>query len=289
MNTRGKKIDIYLADGNPTGIRHAQIVGWTGQALAVMRNRLADLRKWPESSKPGIYFLFSQQDDLYQFRVYIGEAENVFERLLQHLESKEFWSEVILFTNKDENLTKSHVKYLESRLIDLANNSGRYKIENNNRPSSTSLPRGDRDVMEDFIESVRILLGTLGHPILEPTVTKAKFEEQTNSILGREVYFNTPQFKAKGLLNNTGLVVLAGTTINQNIAQSIPTNAQKIREELLNEKIITKDSGNFIFKKPYQFPSPSLAAAVICGYSINGRVCWKDMNGNSIKDIEEKI
>lgn len=289
MSTRGKSIRIYLADGNPTGIRHAEIVGWTGQALAVMRNRLGELRNWSEAAKPGIYFLFSQQDNLYKFQVYIGEAENVFERLLQHLDSKEFWNEAVLFTNKDENLTKSHVKYLESRLIDLANNSGRYQIENSNKPSIASLPRGDRDAMEDFIEGVRTLLGTLGHPILEAIFTKSTFEDQTNPILGREVYFNTPQFNAKGLLNDTGLVVLAGSTSNENMAQSIPLRAQKIREELQNEKAIIKENGNFIFKKPYQFSSPSLAAAVISGYSINGRVCWKDVTGISIKEIEEKI
>ena len=75
-------------------------------------------------------------------------------------------------------------------------------------------------------------------------MTKSTFEDQTNPILGREVYFNTPQFNAKGLLNDTGLVVLAGSTINENMAQSIPLRAQKseknckMRRQLLKKMAI---------------------------------------------------
>ncbi|MGB1700835.1 MAG: GIY-YIG nuclease family protein, partial [Nannocystaceae bacterium] len=33
MSAPGKTVRIYLADGSPTGIRHAEVVNWTGQAL----------------------------------------------------------------------------------------------------------------------------------------------------------------------------------------------------------------------------------------------------------------
>ncbi|MEC8884459.1 MAG: DUF4357 domain-containing protein, partial [Bacteroidota bacterium] len=35
------------------------------------------------------------------------------------------------------------------------------------------------------------------------------------------------------------------------------------------------------------FSSPSAAAAVILGYSVNGRNVWKNENGKSIKEIEQ--
>lgn len=38
-----------------------------------------------------------RQDEDGTNQVYIGEAENVFERLNQHLSSKEFWTECIVF------------------------------------------------------------------------------------------------------------------------------------------------------------------------------------------------
>ena len=37
----GKTIRIYLADGTATGIRHAELVNWTGQAIVCPRGRLA--------------------------------------------------------------------------------------------------------------------------------------------------------------------------------------------------------------------------------------------------------
>ena len=54
----GKSIRVYLADSTVTGIRYAELVNWTGHALACPRNRLNELKVWPEVSKPGVYFLF---------------------------------------------------------------------------------------------------------------------------------------------------------------------------------------------------------------------------------------
>jgi hypothetical protein len=58
---------------------------------------------------------------------YIGESENVRKRLKQHLE-KEFWVEAIAFVSKDEDLTGSHTRYLEGRLIEEATKAGRFEL-----------------------------------------------------------------------------------------------------------------------------------------------------------------
>ena len=50
-----------------------------------------------------------------------------------HIANKDFWNEVIIIVSKDENLTKSHVRHLESRLIQIANAVKRYKIDNYNQ------------------------------------------------------------------------------------------------------------------------------------------------------------
>ena len=42
-----------------------------------------------------------------------------------------------------------------------------------------------------------------------------------------------------------------------------------------------------IFTKNYLFTSASAAAAVIVGYSVNGRNTWKNKDGKSIKEIEK--
>lgn len=79
-----------------------------------------------------------------------------------------FWDQVVFFTSKDDNLTKAHVKYLESRMVALALEAKRIKLENGSAPTMSSLPRPDQADMEAFLESARILLGSLGFNFLEP-------------------------------------------------------------------------------------------------------------------------
>ena len=110
----GRTIKIYLDNGSVTGIKHSEIVNWSGQAMASPRGMIKNLKDWTEAQRPGVYFLFGLNEDGNE-SVYIGESENVFERLVQHVgdPKKDFWDEVVFFTSKDENLTKAHVKFLE--------------------------------------------------------------------------------------------------------------------------------------------------------------------------------
>jgi hypothetical protein len=162
----GKSVRIFLPDSTVSGIRHAEIVNRTGHTLACPRNRLADLKDWPETSKPGVYFLFEARLGDSKPLAYIGESENVSERLISHDRKKDFWNDVVIFTSKDENLTKSHIKYMESKLEGLAKAADRYELENGNTPTLSSLPRAEREAMNELIEDIRLVLGTLGYPIL---------------------------------------------------------------------------------------------------------------------------
>ncbi len=156
--TRGHSIRIFLADGTVTGIRHAEVVNWTGQAVACPSNRVGDLKEWEESQRPGVYLLFGADEATGRAAGYIGEAEHVLDRMQDHLANKDFWNEIILFTNKDQNLTKAHVRYLESRLVDAAKLSKRYVVLNSTTPTAALLPRGDRDAMEDFLDQARAVV-----------------------------------------------------------------------------------------------------------------------------------
>ena len=68
----GKSIRIYLADGSVLGIRHGEIVNWTGQAIACPRSRFQELKEWSETRRPGVYFLFGQNEESGQ-----GKADQV--------------------------------------------------------------------------------------------------------------------------------------------------------------------------------------------------------------------
>jgi len=291
----GKTIRIYLYDGSVSGIRHAEIVNWTGQAVSSPRSKIKSLTSWSESKKPGVYFLFGVDEESGEDAVYIGEAENVFERLQNHLDNKDFWNEVVFFTSKDENLTKSHVKYLESRLVQLAKLSSRHVVLNRNDPQLPVLPRGDRDAMDEFISNLKILLGVVGYKTLESLEKKSPKEilEQDNITakpLNEEVIelnLKVKGINAKAHLTDEGIVVLATSHVSEAVKDSLSAGYKKLREQLIQNGTLEKSNNGYIFTKNQLFKSPSQAAAIIVGYSINGRHHWQTANGVTLKSIEE--
>ncbi|MDB5222930.1 MAG: hypothetical protein JWN83_1597 [Chitinophagaceae bacterium] len=296
----GKSIRIYLKEGTVTGIKLAEVVNLTIQALSSPRNKLSDLNKFflKEANKPGVYFLLGIDDATNKAKVYIGEAENVWDRLKNHDINKDFWNEVILFTSKDDNLTKSHVKYLESRLINISFKADRYVIENSNSPNLSSLPLPDQDSMEEFILNIKLLTGTLGHKFLESAISTDGTQQiipltaitENNIVItstgNLELELNVKGIKAKALQTDEGIVVLEGSEVSEKVSENF--GYKLLREKLISDGTINRNGNNkLIFTKNYLFKNPSPAAAVIVGYSINGRNTWRDKNGKSLNEIEK--
>ena len=110
----GRSVRLFLAEGTATGIVTAEIINWTGHVITAPRTRLDAALKRPELKGTGIYFLFGTNFDADLPTVYVGEGDNIAARLSTHSkdEQKDFWERFAAITNKDMNLTKTHVKYL---------------------------------------------------------------------------------------------------------------------------------------------------------------------------------
>jgi len=295
-------IRIYLADGTATGIRIAEILNWTGQGIACPRNRFSELKAWPEPEvvrRPGVYFLFGEDENTNLPAVYIGESESVLNRISSHVEQKDFWNEAILITNKDDNLTKAHVKYLESRLISLAKSAGRYSIQNLTIPEQPTLPRPDREWMDAFVGGVRTILGILGYRLLEslipatnrgplappPTGVVESIPEQSP----RELELRLAGITARAIATDEGLVVRAGSEVARQTMGSLSTALVGLRAQLRAAGVLVESGDNLVFSQDYPFSSPSKAAAFIVGYSINGRLAWKTPGGRTIADLDSDL
>lgn len=288
----GRSIKIFLSDGSPTGLRHIEIANWSGQAIACPRSRFNDLQKWEEAKRPGVYLLFEKHSTDDKNTVYIGESENVYNRICNHDKNKDFWNEVIIFTSKDENLTKSHIKYLESRLTIITKEIDRYNLENSNTPTQSILPRADVAAMEEYIENCKLLLGTLGHKLLEPinsVVSNSDNNIQENTILGRLFYLSVNGITASGKLTDEGFVLLKDSQISKTSTNSIPNNIKLFRERLISENILQEKQKYFLLIKDIIISSSSFAAAFVVGTSRSGPQSWKDKNGKTMKYIEELL
>lgn len=298
----GKSIRIYLKDGSVTGIKLAEVLNLTIQALSCPRSKISDLNKYfqKEINTQGVYFLIGIDDKSGKSKVYIGEAENVWERLKNHAVKKDFWSDVVLFTSKDENITKSHVKYIESRLVEITKRAERCLLDNSNTPTLSSLPLPDRDSMEEFLNNIKILNGTLGYKFLENPVNNTIEKRAIDDVSKKEelevgfnndikLYLSVKKIEAKSIQTNEGLVVLSGSQVSAKESKNY--GYKTLREQLVVDGVIFENKkGELTFAKDHLFQSPSSAAAVIVGYSINGRRTWKDSDGKTLSEIEkEKI
>jgi hypothetical protein len=282
----GKTIKIFLVDGETNGRLICELSNWTGKAYKIPRNIIKNCVDRPELQTTGVYLLINKNVDLSEKgQIYIGEAEDIYKRLLQHLKEKDFWNDAIVFISKDENLNKAHIKFLENRLHEIALKANRYELINTQTPTQSSISESDRAEMEEFLSNILTLVNTLGYntfeQIRQETDTKAKAEDNNffyiNSVRG-----------AVGVGKTTaeGFVVFEKSQIADPITHSYPKSMLKLRDTLINQGVIAKKDNKLFLGQDYLFSSSSTAAMIVMGRSANGLVEWKMKNEKTLQDFE---
>ena len=286
----GRSIKIFLIHGTSSGLRTAEIGLSTIKALVIPRASIFDAIKRAESQKTGVYILIgTDPNQPGQKMIYIGEGDTIINRLKAHNkdESKDFWEEAVLFVSKDENLTKSHVRYLEARLIALANESKRAIVTNGTAPSGQrKIPEADEVDMDEFIIQARLLLGALGYDLFEPsiilnsvTAKEIESDEVKNESYPKFKYFGAG-FSAECIVDvNAGkYIVKVDSLAKKQEAAALPQSTKKLREQLITNGVLVEDDTHLSlrFSQDYSFSSLSSAAQVVAGFSVSGPKVWKN-------------
>ena len=274
-------IKIFLAHGDPKRLRIAELSNWNGIAVAGPRSEFDGVLARPESGRTGVYLLTGSDPESGRPAIYVGEAENLRDRVKAHLE-KDFWNQIVYFTSKDENLTKAHVKYLEGKLIEKARLAGR-SLVTNGQNSGAKLPESDREDMEIFLEKIHQLLPVLGVELLVPSssIAAAAVEKEM-------LYCEIKGLRARGHLAPNGFLVLKDS---QAVLDERPSSqkypwALNMRQRLKEDGVLSATGNHLIFTRDTEFSSPSAAAAVVHGGHANGLISWKNSNGKMLKEIE---
>lgn len=275
-------IKLFLPKGDAKSIRIAEISNWSGKGIAAPRNELQDFLLRPELEQAGVYILLGVDPEDGEPLAYVGEAEILKERLRNHHANKDFWNQVVAFISKDENLTKAHVRYLESLLITEATEIGRVKLDNS-QTSKARLPESDIYEMAAFLGKIKQLLPVLGSDLLLP-ITEKQGATNDNNVL---IYKNKGHI-ATGNRTNSGFVVYKGSeaVVDMRPAGKDKSWLVKRRDLLKSKGVIVLKNNKFVFTKDEEFSSPSTAAALICGGSANGLIVWKDKGGKTLKELE---
>lgn len=288
----GKKLTIYLIDGLATGPRTIEIGNWSGKAIYSQRSSLSKIMDRGELDRPGVYILKSiPSSESFTERVYIGEAENVKNRLKSHLSNSEKdFVEFVAFISKDEMLTKAHIKYLESKIISFAKEAKSAEIDNDKNPELPSLHEADRSDMEYYLEQIKLILPVVNFTFLVPSVYKnaADGDLQPADSSNKLYYLKSKTADAKLLETEEGFVVLKNSQCLKQVQSSLSEGYRKLREKLLETKVLEEDGGYFVFKDNAIFTSISAAAAVVLGRSAAGPIEWIDSEGLTYKQNQEK-
>jgi len=278
----GKTIELFLVNGTADSLIIAELSNWNGKAIKIPRIEVSSCYR-DDITQAGLYFLFCQEDDGSD-SVYIGEAENIKERLVQNLRDYQseketyYWSTAVVFIGRD--LNKALIRYLENRFVEIARASKRYLVLTKNTYRNTVMKESQVAVMEEFVDNVKILINALGYKVLEPFV---QMDASTTSVDDELLYIKSGSVNATGKVTTEGFVVFAGATVNEKMAlKSLSPGMLKQRQKLFDSSKVE----NLITTEDILFSSSSAAADFILGYSASGPRTWKKKDGKSLKEIE---
>jgi hypothetical protein len=281
MNTFGKTIRLFLIDGTANSLTTAELSNWTGIGIKVPRIKIKDYSSRAEFRKPGVYILIGK-DENNEDAAYIGEAEIIADRLVQHIANKDFWNEVLFFGSKDKYLNKASVKYLENRLYEIARNAGRHVIDQN-LPTRPELSEAEQAELEEFLSNIKVLTASLGHRIFESLEETVIQNETKQQILFCK---NGAGASSKGSPSTEGFVVYKDSLFMLDEQLSLTNSISAERREMVEEGILQTEGGFYKLTKDYIFTSSSRAAAATLARSASGPIEWKTEEGVQLKYLE---
>lgn len=274
---------IFVADGDPDGLRIVDKSNWIGKALVFPRALLPQVKARPELAQTGVYLLLGPRPDGEGDMLYVGEGDPIRPRLESHYAQKDFWTRAIGFTTTTAGqLNKAHVQFLESRLIALARAAKRLPLDNANQPAEPSLSEADRADMEVFLGHMLGMLPVLGvHAFEQAPKAPAAKAGPVLTCKGKGV-------QATGYEASQGFVVRAGSQAVVAVTNAFikMTGASELRADLLKNGVLVEEGGVLLFTQDYVFSAPSAASDIVLGGSTNGRTSWKDAKGRTLKEIQ---
>lgn len=272
----GKTIELFLVDGVADGIVTAELSNWNGKAIKIPRIEVKGSKR-SDITFPGVYFLFCENNS-----VYIGEAENIQERLAIHVndynvgKEQYYWATAVCFVSKD--LNKALIRYLENKLVDISKIAGKYTLLTKNTYKKTVLKESQIASMDEFIDNIKVLIKILGYSVLDAG-NEQKYQKLILHCKGNNAF-------ASGYPSANGFTVLKDSILSDHTVPYFATNVVgwfELRNKLEQDGTFV----NRVLQRDYEFSSPSAAAAILLGRPSNGNDEWRTETGVKLKDIDK--
>lgn len=274
-------------------LKYIDTSNWDGIAYLGSRKHIPLLPQIKELKNPGIYFLMGENAKTGKKRLYIGESENIANRLQNHASShdKAWFEDFIVFTSNKGDLNKAHVKHLEASFIEMAQKIlTAIDLDNNcgsNTKKDKKLQSFDLAKAESFEERIIFVLNGLN---LINFIGKENKTNNMTTVNNAVFYMNLKRTnkdkQAKLIILDNGYQLLKGSYISHDEVPSFGESARNKRFELINRGILAEKDGCYVATEDIYFKSPSGASDVVAGSSTNGRTEWKLPDGTTLNDFE---
>ena len=274
--SRGRSLELFFIDGRPDGMLTAEVFNWTGHVLMTPRTQISEALRRKEAGYTGIYLLLGEKDG--QPLAYIGEAEDVSDRIRNHETKMEWWNSAILITSTANNLNKAHVRYLEARLIEEARAADKISLENRTAPSPPRLTESAQANMETFLENILMILPALR---IDSLLKDARPQPPSGGVTF-ELHSSKHGLRAIATLIDEEFIVHEGSLARKSWESSGHENSSygRLYAELVRTGILQDQSEHRVFSQNYAFRSPSAAASVVKGQPAAGTTEWKVQGQN---------
>lgn len=306
------KIDLIIHDGDSEGIWEAKKSQSSFKVIGFPKDRFQEIQdnsKFLKDEQPGVYILIgSKGGNLDEYYYYTGESEEVKTRLSKHQSDMKFWTDtILLISTAGNNITKSHVRYIESKLFSKVSNASRWtrwtKSGRTRKPSDNAggLPDYERNSMNEIINLIPMLVLSLGWDIfrnrIEPspelestkgskatkdTHKSAKDRKDIKPLKYPEFYFSGLGFSSEMIVkSDKEFVVLKESTVRINTVPSLRKGILDLRGNLISSGVLRQSNGVLVFTRDHTFRSTSTAAETIAGRNERGPTAWKMKDGKT--------
>ncbi|MGR9144831.1 DUF4357 domain-containing protein [Rhizobium leguminosarum] len=280
----GRVVKIFITGQDPRSLRTVELDNWTGVAITGQPEFFKKALEAEVLSRSCVYLLIRSgaDDDLPE--IYVGESDDFSQRYTSGKFPIEF-DTFLIFTSKDDNLTRAHVKWLELRLWSiLRGNNGKVIVANSNTPTGSNLPRADIATMQTYLGNMIYVLEALGYDLFSIRERTAVSPAKPSDIVVMETLdvslnlFATlpkrPDDRAFLRYAEGAYTLAAGSKINLRATDSLPSNVRKLRDQLIQDGGLVQRGDHMELTRDILFSKPSPASALVKGRSSTGYIDW---------------
>ncbi len=289
---KGSVILTHLIDGDPQGIRRVTMKNKTCEMYIIPRSLFSEAKvcKAIDLKQPALYVLLENISSFADEKpkAYIGQAEDVGQRIEQHIGGKnDFFQTVLVFVSTDHSINKADVQYLEYKAINAAKEAGRFDMSSNSQSGTLPHLTPDQlDVIDEFREFVWLLTSFAGCRIFIKPISQVSAKKQEDN---EQFHISWDNINAFALFGQDEMVLLKGSELRKTtVASAKPEKRRAMLNSMLKEGVIEDKGDCYVLLTDMAYPSPSTCAWVCTGTRLNGWNYWKNEKGQTLDSVFRK-